>query len=57
MSTNNMSDLNGITTLAVGTSGTAGTAWLAEVNPWLAFVSGILTICFMGLQIHKHFKQ
>ena len=40
-----------------GAAGTGATVWLMEVNPWLAFVSGILTIIFMSLGIYQRLKN
>lgn len=42
---------------AFGATGTGVTYWLTQVNPYLAFVSGILTIIFMSMGIYKRIKE
>ena len=37
----------------IGTSGTGATYWLTQINPWLAFFSGILTMAFMTFSLKK----
>jgi hypothetical protein len=42
---------------AAGATGSGATWWLQQVNPWLAFVSGILTILFMSCGLWKMFRK
>ena len=42
---------------AFGATGTGVTYWLTQINPYLAFVSGILTIIFMSLDIYRRLKD
>ena len=42
---------------AAGASGSGATYWLNQINPWLAFVSGILTILFMGAGLWKMYRS
>jgi hypothetical protein len=42
---------------ALGTTGTGATYWLTQINPWLAFISGILTIFFMSWSLIKMGKR
>jgi hypothetical protein len=47
-------------TLAQSTTGIAGTGatvWLMEVNPWLAFISGILTITLTSIALYQKLKK
>ena len=55
MNPDNFTNLASIT--AAGATGSGATWWLSEVNPWLAFVSGILTIVFMSMSIFKLLKK
>jgi len=41
---------------ALGTTGTGTTYWLTQINPWLAFGSGILTIFFMSWSLFRMWK-
>jgi ABC-type nickel/cobalt efflux system permease component RcnA len=49
-----MAGLVGMT--ALGTTGTGTTYWLTQINPWLAFGSGILTIFFMSWSLFRMWK-
>ena len=42
---------------AFGATGTGVTYWLTQINPYLAFISGILTIVFMSMGIYKRLTQ
>lgn len=42
---------------ATGVAGTGTTFWLIEINPYLAFVSGILTIVFMSIGIYQRLTK
>jgi hypothetical protein len=47
-------------TLAQSTTGIAGTSatfFLMEVNPWLAFVSGVLTIVLTSIAIYQKLRK
>ena len=44
----------------IGTAGAAGsgaTYWLNQINPWLAFASGVLTIVFLSISIYKSLRK
>jgi hypothetical protein len=41
----------------IGAAGTGTTYWLNQINPWLAFISGILTIVFMSCGIFSIIKD
>lgn len=47
----------GVLATSIGATGTGVTYWLTQINPYLAFVSGILTIIFMSLGIYKRLKD
>jgi hypothetical protein len=48
---------NILATSTAGVAGSGATWWLNQINPWLAFVSGILTIAFMSIGIYKALKR
>lgn len=53
-----MNDYGSLATItAAGATGSGATYWLNQVNPWLAFVSGLLTITFMSVGLWKMYKD
>lgn len=46
-----------VTVSAAGATGSGATYWLNQINPWLAFVSGILTIIFMSAGLWKMYRN
>jgi hypothetical protein len=51
---------NFATLATIGTAGAAGsgaTYWLNQINPWLAFTSGVLTVVFLSISIYKSLRK
>ena len=42
---------------ALGATGSGATWWLTQINPYLAFASGILTITFMSWSLVRMWKS
>lgn len=49
--------LGSIGNTMVGTGGTLATISLAHANEWLAFVSGVFTVSFMGIKLYRLVKK
>tara|TARA_R110000824_G_scaffold39501_1_gene119430 strand:- start:225 stop:386 length:162 start_codon:yes stop_codon:yes gene_type:complete len=48
---------NLLATTTAGVAGSGATYWLNQINPWLAFISGVLTITFMSIGIYKSIRK